>query len=61
MAVAGSMTWTFTETSGKTKVEMTYKVGGYAPGGLDALAKPVDAVMAQQVQRLKKYIETGAP
>ena len=61
MAVAGSMTWTFTEASGKTQVEMTYKVGGYAPGGLGPLAKPVDAVLAQQVERLKRFVEAGAP
>jgi len=61
MAVAGSLTFKLTESSGKTTIETTYKVGGYAPGGLEALAKIVDGVLAAQVQRLKKLIETGRP
>jgi hypothetical protein len=61
MAVDGSMTWTFGEAAGKTNVELTYKVGGYAPGGLAALAAPVNGVLAQQVERFKRFVETGAP
>jgi hypothetical protein len=60
MAVNGSLTWTFAEAAGKSTIEMTYKVGGYAPGGLAALAVPVNGVLAQQLDRLKKFIETGA-
>jgi hypothetical protein len=36
---------------------MTYVVGGYAPGGLDRLAAPVDDVLSQQVQLLKAHVE----
>lgn len=61
MAVWGSMTWSLTENAGRTRVELTYTVGGYAPGGLEAVAKPVDAVLAAQLQRLKQFIETGRP
>jgi uncharacterized protein YndB with AHSA1/START domain len=61
MAVAGAMTWKLTEASGKTTLETTYKVGGYAPGGVDAIAKLVDGVLATQIQRLKKFVETDAP
>jgi hypothetical protein len=61
LAVTGSMTWMLTDVSGRTKVEMTYTVGGYAKGGLEAIAKPVDAVLTTQVQRLKRFIETGKP
>ena len=44
MAVTGSMTLTFTAmgsgaTAG-TRLEVTYAVAGYMPGGLEALAKP---------------------
>jgi hypothetical protein len=59
MALTGSMTWTFTEAAGKTRVELTWAIGGYAPGGADALAKIVDAVMMAQLQRLKRFVETG--
>jgi hypothetical protein len=61
MAADGSMTWTFSEAAGKTNVEVTYKVGGYAPGGLAALAVPVNGVLTQQVERFKRFVETGAP
>jgi len=61
MAVAGAMTWKLTDASGKTTVEVTYKVGGYAPGGVDSIAKAVDGVLAAQIQRLKKFVETDAP
>lgn len=38
--------------TGKTTVTLTYAVGGYAPGGLDKLAKVVDGVLAGQLARL---------
>ena len=33
--------------------------GGYLDGGLDALASPVDAVLVEQFERLKRLVETG--
>ena len=32
-------------------------MAGYAPGGLDTLAGPVDQVLTRQVQLLKAYSE----
>ncbi len=61
MAVNGSMTWKLTEESGKTTIEFTYKVGGYQPGGIEAMAKPVDGVLTAQISRLKRFVETGKP
>ena len=61
MAVTGTMTLKLTEAAGKTAVEMTYRVGGYSPGGLDGIAKPVDGVLTTQLQRLKRFVETDAP
>jgi hypothetical protein len=55
------MTWQFTAGPAGTRVEMTYTAGGYARGGLEAIAKVVDQVLAMQVQRLKRFIETGKP
>jgi uncharacterized protein YndB with AHSA1/START domain len=59
LAVTGKMTWVLTATGGKTTIELTYKVGGYMPGGVDALAQPVDAVLSAQVARLKALVESG--
>jgi len=45
-----------------TEVVMTYDVGGYARGGLaEKWAGPVDAVLGEQLARLKKTVETGKP
>jgi len=61
LAVTGTLTWTLAETEGRTRIEAIYTVGGYAPGGLEAFAAPVDGVINLQVQRLKSFIETGRP
>ena len=61
MAVTGAMTFKLTEAQGKTTLEMTYKIAGYAPTGLAALAKPVDGVLGEQLARWKKKVETGKP
>ena len=59
LAISGVMTFAFAEANGATTITVTYKVGGYMPGGLTALAKPVDAVVTEQVMRMKSYIETS--
>jgi hypothetical protein len=59
--VAGSMIWKLTESTGGTQFEWGYTVGGYMPGGLAAIAPAVDAVLAGQLQRLKRFVETGRP
>jgi uncharacterized protein YndB with AHSA1/START domain len=61
LAVAGVMTLQLTEAQGKTTLEMTYKVGGYAPNGLAGLASPVDGVLGEQVARWKRKVEAGKP
>jgi uncharacterized protein YndB with AHSA1/START domain len=58
-AIAGTMTWMLTEAGSRTKVEMTYVVGGYMRGGVGSVVKIVDQVLSGQVQRLKRYIESG--
>ena len=60
MGVAGNMTWEFFDTDdGGTRMKWTYAVGGYRPGGLDAVALPVDYVIGEALSRLAAYIETG--
>ena len=57
----GSMTWTLAPAAGGTRVSLLYDVGGHAPGGLGALAAPVDRVLGEQLARLKAYAEAAAP
>jgi uncharacterized protein YndB with AHSA1/START domain len=61
MGVAGALTWTLKAEGGHTVVSQTYDVGGYARGGLAAIAAPVDEVLSGQLARLKRYTETGKP
>jgi len=61
MALVGAMTWTFREAAGTTTIDVTYKVGGYLPGGMESLAKVVDGVLSAQLQRLRSFIDTGKP
>ena len=61
MGVAGNMTWEFEDSEAGTRVTLQYAVGGYRPGGLGAIAGPVDAVLTEQLNRLKSYVETGNP
>ena len=57
LAVTGVMSWKLTEAGGRTTIEVTYKVGGFAPGGgVGALAAPVDGVVSAQVKRLAQYV-----
>jgi uncharacterized protein YndB with AHSA1/START domain len=59
MAIVGVLTFKLTEAQGKTTLEMTYKIGGYAPTGLAGLARPVDGVLGEQLARWKRRVETG--
>jgi len=61
MAVAGSLRFQISPAEGGSKLEVTYAVGGYLKAGLDTWAKPVDAVLLEQITRLKNYTEHGDP
>jgi uncharacterized protein YndB with AHSA1/START domain len=56
---SGHLAWVLAEKDGRTTLTQTYDVGGYRAGGLDKLAAPVDAVLGEQLDRLKAYAETG--
>jgi hypothetical protein len=59
---SGVLAFTLRENEGKTYLTAIYDVGGYARGGLaENFATPVDKVLGEQVERLKKYVETGKP
>ena len=59
--VAGHMTWDLKPAVDSTAVTLTYDVGGHAPGGLGQFSGPVNAVLGDQLLRLKHYVETGKP
>jgi uncharacterized protein YndB with AHSA1/START domain len=61
MGVNGNMTWEFFDAPEGTRVRFTYAVGGYRPGGLNAIALPVDYVIGEALARMKAYVETGDP
>ena len=61
LGISGTMTWKFTAKEKGTSLEVTYAVSGYTPQGVQPLAAPVDAVLGQQIQRLKAFVETGNP
>lgn len=60
MGVAGNLTWEFRDADDATEVVWTYAVGGWLPEGGGELAGPVDAALADQVARLKAYVEDRA-
>lgn len=53
MGLHGAMVWRFEPLpDGGTRIVHDYRVGGYAPGGLRAMAAAVDRVQSGQVDRL---------
>jgi uncharacterized protein YndB with AHSA1/START domain len=59
LGVDGNMTWEFFDAEDGTTVRFSYAVGGYRPGGLQAMAGPVDSVIGEALVRLKAHVETG--
>ena len=57
MAVQGSMSISFEPIETGTKVRLVYRVGGYAPSGLASLARPVDYVLGEQMQRFEQFMK----
>ncbi len=53
-ATSGVMDVTFERIAGGTRVVMDYKVSGFATGGADKLAAPVDQVLAMQMRRYRE-------
>lgn len=58
--VSGSLSIDLSESGSGTRLQLNYSVGGYHPGGLDKWAQPVDSVLVEQMERLKRYAETGS-
>jgi uncharacterized protein YndB with AHSA1/START domain len=59
--VAGSMTWKLIGGPDNTRLELSYSVGGFIPGGFEKIAPAVEAMLREQLDRLKLFVETGKP
>ena len=59
--VTGSMTWKLTGDRDNTRLELSYSVGGFIPGGFEKIAPAVEAMLREQVDRLRTFVETGQP
>lgn len=57
--VAGALSWSLKADGANTVVTQVYSVGGFRPGGFAELAPVVGQVLETQLQRLKRYVETG--
>lgn len=54
-AVTGVMTIKFERIGGGSRVTLDYRVAGFATGGADQLAAPVDAVLGDQMKRYRAF------
>ena len=59
--LAGSLTWRITPAPPAARIELTYSVGGFMQGGFDKMAPAVNAMLGEQLNRLKTFIDTGKP
>ena len=57
--VVGSLTWSIKPVSGGAELTQRYVVGGYVRSGAEKLAPLVDRVLAEQLTRLKRFLDTG--
>jgi uncharacterized protein YndB with AHSA1/START domain len=60
MAVEAVLTFTLAARDGSTDLTLTYRVSGDPAHKLDGLAAIVDTVIGEQVQRLKRLVDTGS-
>ena len=57
MAVAGVLTFLFTDTGAGTEIALEYRVSGHGSEGLDSLAPEIDSVLKTQLARLGAHVE----
>lgn len=60
MPVETVLTWTLAPAGDGTDVTVNDAVAGHTKGGLTGIAPVVDRVFAEQLQRLKSFVETGS-
>ncbi len=56
-----AITFSLTAAGGGTDLSLENIVGGYMKDGFGPWPARADAMLAEQVSRLKAYIETGSP
>jgi uncharacterized protein YndB with AHSA1/START domain len=61
MGLEGVLTWSIKAVPEGSELVQGFSAGGYAKGGANILAVPVDGVLGEQLGRLKAYVETGRP
>jgi hypothetical protein len=59
--LVGTLSFKISEAGSGSKIELTYNVGGYMHGAFENIAPTVDEVLADQLNRLKIFAETGKP
>ena len=57
--LAGSLTWSLKAVDQGTSVVQEYNVGGFRPDGFEQIAPLVGQVLDIQLQRLRRYVESG--
>jgi hypothetical protein len=58
--LAGSLTITLQALpGGLTRIALGYSVGGYMQGGVDRIAPAADAMLGEQIERLRRHIDRG--
>jgi hypothetical protein len=58
MAVDGAMTFSVKPAANGSDISMTYTIGGYVKDGFEGLSKVADHVLAEQLERLRKFLDT---
>ena len=61
MGVDGALSLAIAPQGQGSTLTLTNTIGGFVPGGLADWAPRADAMLSEQVGRLKKLLETGAP
>ena len=59
--LAGSMTWKLMGDANSTQLELSYSVGGFSYERFEKVAPSVETVLREQLDRLKRFVETGNP
>ncbi len=59
--VDGVLTWSLAPSGSGTDLTVTNDIGGHMKAGFGDWPAKADAMISEQVARLKKFVETGAP